>query len=113
MTGFKVFRAASLTMLLWPVRAIEPLRLLLSRRCALTPELAPWGSIALFSRVTRSNNGVDGKVFTWGSGEHGKLGHNDCEMRALPTLVGCLSGEIISEVLCGAEHVMAINGAFV
>jgi len=56
----------------------------------------------------------DGYVYTWGSGEHGQLGHGTvhdhesgvsrCMDRPRPCLVKFLEGEVIVDVKCGSEY---------
>jgi len=40
----------------------------------------------------------DGKLYTFGGGEHGQLGHGDKFNRVVPTLVQALESEHISQI---------------
>ncbi|GJD06249.1 Ultraviolet-B receptor UVR8 [Galdieria sulphuraria] len=52
---------------------------------------------------------LDGDVYTWGSGEYGKLGHNDDSNENLPRLVEALKGKNIVKVSIGGNHMAAID----
>jgi len=55
--------------------------------------------------------GAEGKVWTWGNGRFGPLGHNDGENRLVPTqLPGeALSGAAAVQVVAGAHHTVAVT----
>ncbi|KAI8100442.1 hypothetical protein M9435_006926 [Picochlorum sp. BPE23] len=48
-----------------------------------------------------------GKLYTWGEGMAGKLGHGDVQSRSQPTLVADLPG-VVQKVSCGLWHSAAI-----
>jgi alpha-tubulin suppressor-like RCC1 family protein len=49
----------------------------------------------------------EGKLYTWGEGLGGKLGHGDMQSRSTPTLVSSLQG-FVKKVACGSWHTAAI-----
>jgi len=51
----------------------------------------------------------DGKMFTFGGGEHGQLGHGDKVNKIRPTLVEALDGVFISQITCGWSHSVALT----
>lgn len=55
---------------------------------------------------------VDGRLFTWGWGVHGQLGHGNTEPKKQPTLVTALLGTIIKHVSAGHAHtaVLTVDG---
>ncbi len=89
--------------------------------------LFAWGKVAspipsllnsgVFSRIKISSiscgpyhcGGIcdQGRLYTWGEGLAGKLGHGDVQSRAQPTLVVDLPG-VVQKVACGLWHSAAI-----
>jgi len=55
--------------------------------------------------------GAEGRVWTWGYGRFGQLGHNDQENRLVPTLVAgeALGGAAAVLVAAGSGHTMALT----
>ncbi|DAZ94414.1 TPA: hypothetical protein N0F65_003443 [Lagenidium giganteum] len=49
-----------------------------------------------------------GEVFTWGNGDHGKLGHNDTTKVTLPKLVETLQSKRVISVASYNEHTVAL-----
>ncbi|CAM9480590.1 unnamed protein product [Choristocarpus tenellus] len=49
-----------------------------------------------------------GKVYTFGNGDHGKLGHGDVSKVTVPTLVECLSNLHVIKVASYNEHTTAL-----
>jgi E3 ubiquitin-protein ligase HERC1 len=47
------------------------------------------------------------ELYTWGEGDHGRLGHGNTEGRQLPTLVQGISG--VGSVVCGSSHTMVLS----
>jgi len=52
---------------------------------------------------------LDGKVFSWGEGEDGKLGHGNRTTLDKPRLVEALRAKKIRDVACGSSHSAAIS----
>ncbi|XP_043975030.1 probable E3 ubiquitin-protein ligase HERC6 isoform X1 [Gambusia affinis] len=52
----------------------------------------------------------DGKVFTFGDGSHGQLGHNSTTTEVRPRLVDGL-GETASQVACGRRHTLVLTSS--
>ena len=50
----------------------------------------------------------DSRVFTWGVGDGGRLGHGDTSDRHKPVLVQELHGECVSQVSCAVWHSAAV-----
>jgi hypothetical protein len=52
----------------------------------------------------------DGRVYSFGDGSNGQLGHGDKEDRLTPTLIGApLEGKFVVQVACGRNHSMALT----
>ncbi|XP_021913956.1 uncharacterized protein LOC110827029 isoform X3 [Zootermopsis nevadensis] len=51
----------------------------------------------------------DGRVFTWGWGVHGQLGHCSVEDCHMPTLVERLIGKVVTQVHGGHGHTLALT----
>jgi alpha-tubulin suppressor-like RCC1 family protein len=51
-----------------------------------------------------------GKVYTWGSGENGALGHGNKQSQNAPKLVNALQDYITTSVSCGPYHTAFISG---
>ncbi|KAL1506224.1 hypothetical protein ABEB36_005622 [Hypothenemus hampei] len=49
----------------------------------------------------------DGSLWTWGEGDHGRLGHGDYAARHVPTIVADLKD--VGQVACGSSHTLAIS----
>ncbi|XP_042217246.1 E3 ubiquitin-protein ligase HERC2-like isoform X2 [Homarus americanus] len=54
---------------------------------------------------------VDGKVFSWGEGEDGKLGHGNRLSYDKPKLVESLKSKRIRDIACGSSHSAAITSS--
>jgi E3 ubiquitin-protein ligase HERC2 len=54
---------------------------------------------------------LDGKVFSWGEGEDGKLGHGNRLTLEKPKLVEALKSKRIREIACGSSHSAAISAS--
>ncbi|KAJ9582054.1 hypothetical protein L9F63_003637, partial [Diploptera punctata] len=52
---------------------------------------------------------LDGKVFSWGEGEDGKLGHNNRLSLDKPRLIESLKSKRIRDIACGSSHSAAIT----
>ncbi|CAG9853588.1 unnamed protein product [Phyllotreta striolata] len=51
----------------------------------------------------------DGKLYTWGEGDHGRLGHLDNTGRHVPTLVQDLANVEVGSVACGSSHTLVVS----
>ncbi|XP_033150467.1 LOW QUALITY PROTEIN: probable E3 ubiquitin-protein ligase HERC2 [Drosophila busckii] len=51
----------------------------------------------------------DGKVFSWGEGEDGKLGHGNRSSLERPRLIEALRAKKIRDIACGSSHSAAIS----
>ena len=47
---------------------------------------------------------VDGKVFSWGEGDDGKLGHCSRLSCEKPRLIDALKAKRVRDVACGSSH---------
>ena len=56
---------------------------------------------------------ADGSVWSWGSGDYGKLGHGDEQRQLLPKKVEALAGQRVVAVSAGGHHSIArtVDGA--
>lgn len=52
-----------------------------------------------------------GKLFTWGGGEHGQLGHHSKYNCTRPTLVEDLADQAIAQITCGWSHTVALSSS--
>lgn len=52
---------------------------------------------------------LDGRVFSWGEGEDGKLGHNNRITLDKPKLIEALRSKRIRDIACGSSHSAAIT----
>jgi hypothetical protein len=50
----------------------------------------------------------DSRVFSWGSGDGGRLGHGDTKRRNTPTIIHALAGEAVAKVACSVWHSAAV-----
>ncbi|EEF49567.1 Ran GTPase binding protein, putative [Ricinus communis] len=56
-----------------------------------------------------SSNCSSGKLFTWGDGDKGRLGHGDKESRLVPTCVAALVEPNFCQVACGHSMTVALT----
>ncbi|KAH9698510.1 Regulator of chromosome condensation (RCC1) family with FYVE zinc finger domain-containing protein [Citrus sinensis] len=56
-----------------------------------------------------SSNCSSGKLFTWGDGDRGRLGHGDKEARLVPTCVAALVEPNFCQVSCGHSLTVALT----
>lgn len=52
---------------------------------------------------------LDGKVFSWGEGEDGKLGHDNRLSLDRPKMIEALKSKRIRDIACGSSHSAAIS----
>lgn len=55
---------------------------------------------------SRSNK----KLYSWGWGDFGRLGHGDCHDVFLPEPVSSLCGRVVRSVACGDTHTLVVTG---
>ncbi|KAF9625974.1 hypothetical protein IFM89_028360, partial [Coptis chinensis] len=56
-----------------------------------------------------SGNSSSGKLFTWGDGDKGRLGHGDKEPRLVPACVASLVDVSLSQVACGNNITVSLT----
>ncbi|KAJ0241679.1 Regulator of chromosome condensation [Hirschfeldia incana] len=66
-----------------------------------------WHSAAVVSVFGEA--AASGKLFTWGDGEDGKLGHGDKESRLIPSCVTELDATSFQQVACGQSITVALS----
>ncbi|CAH2243797.1 jg12710 [Pararge aegeria aegeria] len=76
-----------------------------------TPRANPYLSHVLVRRVAVHSGGkhalaltADGKVYSWGEGEDGKLGQGNRITLEAPRIIESLSGERVVGIACGSAH---------
>ncbi|XP_072761626.1 uncharacterized protein Ca isoform X2 [Anoplolepis gracilipes] len=52
---------------------------------------------------------ADGRVFTWGWGVHGQLGHGNTDERITPSLITALLGVVVRCISAGYAHTLALS----
>ena len=52
---------------------------------------------------------IDGRIFSWGWGVHGQLGHGDTDEKNTPTLVTSLLGIVIRHISAGHAHTLTLS----
>ncbi|KAL1210251.1 PH, RCC1 and FYVE domains-containing protein 1 [Cardamine amara subsp. amara] len=62
--------------------------------------------VSVFGEVTSS-----GKLFTWGDGKDGRLGHDDKESRLIPSCVTELDTTSFQQVACGQSFTVALSAS--
>lgn len=67
-----------------------------------------WHSAAVVN-VFCETTATSGKLFTWGDGEDGKLGHGDKESRLIPFCVTELDATSFQQVACGQSITVALS----
>ncbi|GAV61757.1 RCC1 domain-containing protein/FYVE domain-containing protein/BRX domain-containing protein/BRX_N domain-containing protein [Cephalotus follicularis] len=71
----------------------------------------PWHTAAIVEIVADRYkfNAIGGKLFTWGDGDNGRLGHGDGETKLLPTCVAQLVDYDFVQVSCGRMLTVALS----
>ncbi|KAL4709830.1 hypothetical protein ACJJTC_001284, partial [Scirpophaga incertulas] len=76
-----------------------------------TPRANPYLAHVLVRRVAVHSGGkhalaltADGKVYSWGEGEDGKLGHGNRMTLETPRMIESLSGDRVVSIACGSAH---------
>ncbi|RZF37934.1 hypothetical protein LSTR_LSTR005434, partial [Laodelphax striatellus] len=54
---------------------------------------------------------IDGKVFSWGEGDDGKLGHGNRVTLEKPRLIESLKSKRVRDIACGSSHSAAITSS--
>ncbi|KAJ4974536.1 hypothetical protein NE237_007710 [Protea cynaroides] len=73
-----------------------------------------WHTVAVVEIVDESSgsgNSSSGKLYTWGDGDKGRLGHGDDETRLVPGCVASLVDENFSQVACGHDITVALTAS--
>lgn len=52
---------------------------------------------------------TDGRIFTWGWGVYGQLGHGNTDERTTPTLVKSLLGIVVCHISAGYAHTLVLS----
>nr|CAD1840032.1 unnamed protein product [Ananas comosus var. bracteatus] len=89
-------------------REVESLRGLRTVRAA----CGVWHTAAVVEVMVGSSNLSNcssGKIFTWGDGDKGRLGHGDREPRLVPTCVAALVEPNFCQVACGHSLTVALT----
>ncbi|GAV80316.1 RCC1 domain-containing protein/FYVE domain-containing protein/BRX domain-containing protein/BRX_N domain-containing protein [Cephalotus follicularis] len=89
-------------------REVESLRGLRTVRAA----CGVWHTAAVVEVMvgsSSSSNCTSGKLFTWGDGDRGRLGHGDKEARLVPTCVAALVESNFCKVTCGHSLTVALT----
>ncbi|WOK93549.1 hypothetical protein Cni_G02249 [Canna indica] len=89
-------------------REVESLRGLRTVRAA----CGVWHTAAIvevMSATSNSSNCSSGKLFTWGDGDKGRLGHGDKENKLVPTCVAALVEPNFCQVACGHSLTVALT----
>lgn len=83
-----------------------------------TPRLVPVLSQYVVKKVAVHSGGkhalaltLDGKVFSFGEGESGKLGHGNCITLEKPKMIDALRNKRIRDIACGSSHSAAITSS--
>lgn len=63
------------------------------------------------SKSEPSEGSMSGKLFTWGNGDEGQLGHSDKKHRLVPVSVAALDDISFSQVACGQNLTVALTTA--
>ncbi|GIL93359.1 hypothetical protein Vretifemale_20765 [Volvox reticuliferus] len=87
---------------------------LLENRSTLVPvlPLMPLGVVQVAAGENHSAAlTADGRLYTWGRGKYGQLGHGDWGNRPRPVLVASLRGVRAKQVSCGGDHTLVLAEA--
>lgn len=55
----------------------------------------------------------EGKVLSWGHGEHGQLGHSSVESKKAPAVIEALADERVVYIACGGSTSAAVTGEMI
>ncbi|KAG0614466.1 hypothetical protein M758_6G179200 [Ceratodon purpureus] len=93
---------------LYAPREVESLKGLKTVRAA----CGVWHTAAVVEVMvgySSASNCSSGKLFTWGDGDKGRLGHGDKEQRLVPTCVAALVDHNFRQVACGNSLTVALT----
>ncbi|CAH1436069.1 unnamed protein product [Lactuca virosa] len=85
-------------------REVESLKGLRTVRAA----CGVWHTAAVVEVIV-GNSSSSGKLFTWGDGDKGRLGHGDKETKLVPTCVAALVDPNFCQVSCGHSMTVALT----
>lgn len=68
-----------------------------------------WHTVAIVEVVDSLNSATSCKLFTWGDGNKGQLGHADRETRLIPACVDSLRKLSFCQVACGYDFTAALS----
>lgn len=74
----------------------------------------PAGTVVRRVSTSRGSDGhsmavdTEGKLYSWGDGNYGKLGHGDNTTQKVPKLVSALSGKVGMGVGLGVWHFVSV-----
>lgn len=54
----------------------------------------------------------DGKIYSWGKGTFGQLGHGNFNKSYSPTLIDILSDKVVVDIAAGGTFSAAVTGTF-
>lgn len=77
--------------------------------CTVRAACGAWHTVAIVEVVDSLNSATSCKLFTWGDGNKGQLGHPDRETSLLPACVESLSKPTFSQVSCGYDFTVALS----
>ncbi|CAM6033943.1 unnamed protein product [Sphagnum compactum] len=89
-------------------REVEPLKALKTVQAA----CGVWHTAAVVEVMVGYSNAstcMSGKLFTWGDGDKGRLGHGDKEQHLVPTCVAALVDHNFRQVACGYSLTVALT----
>ncbi|ONK75455.1 uncharacterized protein A4U43_C03F17020 [Asparagus officinalis] len=80
--------------------------------CTVRAACGVWHTAAIVEisvEITDSDNFASGRLFTWGNGDKGQLGHGDRETRLVPACVSSLTEPNFCQVACGQDITIALT----
>jgi alpha-tubulin suppressor-like RCC1 family protein len=67
--------------------------------------------VEVMAGYSNASTCMSGKLFTWGDGDKGRLGHGDKEQHLVPTCVAALVDHNFRQVACGYSLTVALTTA--
>lgn len=77
--------------------------------CKVISIAAGYFHTALIVKSIESPSSSPTRVYTWGWGEHGQLGHGSVDDEVVPRVVSALNGVNVAQMACGGAHTMLID----